>query len=718
MTTRTELEIVALIEEEEAVAYGINDAELSKQRALAIQYYLGEPFGNEVEGRSQVVSFDVQDTVESSLPQLIKIFTAGDQVVRFDPKGPEDEPAALQETDYINHLVMEKNNGFEVLYCWFKDALISKNGYVKAYAEKYTESEDETYEGLTDAQLQMLAQDSNVEVVEHEEYPDPEAEKAIAAQMQQMMQQGQPPMMQPPPVPNLHNVKIKVTEKRVKICIKNVAPESIMVSTDTPGLRLNESRFVQHREKTTIADLKEQGFRVPDDLFENSDFMEQEANARNLYSEQFNAINQDKIIAKDTYIKIDGKRIRYVVVGNRIIHEEETDFVPFACISPMLMPHRHIGRSYSDLTMDIQVIKSAILRGQLDNMYLMLNGRTGISDRVNLEDMLTTRPGGVVRVQGVPAENIFPFVQPPLPQQSFSLIEYLDSMKEKRTGVTAYNQGLDADSLNKTATGINAIMQAAAARLELVARVFAETGVKDLFLLVHRLVRMNYTKPDIVRLRGKWAEIDPRAWKNRSDMSIAVGLGTGNKDAQLMHIQTILTAQQPAKALGLATNQNIYNALIKLTQNAGFRNPEEFWTDPAGKPEPPPPMDPKVQVAQMEMQADQQKTQAMMQAEAQKFQAQTQIDAQAEERKAQLDMQKFQAQAEIDRRQSEQTMQQEQIRSQNDLIIEREKLQMQASLEKFKAELKAETDIKIAVIRAEMQARQQASKPQPQGATQ
>lgn len=694
----TDSEVIAKIEYEERIAYGINDSELSDQRAQAIKYYLGEPFGNEVEGRSQVVSYDVQDTVESSLPQLIKIFTSGDQVVRFDPKGPEDEQAAQQETDYINHLVMEKNNGFEVMYCWFKDALISKNAYIKVYAEEEYEEEEESYQGLTDAQLQMLVQD-DVEVLEHSAYPDQQAEQQQAQIAQQAQQMGQPiPPM--PPQPMLHDVKIKTTENKKCIKIKNVAPESIMVSVDTAGLRLCDSRFIQHRESSTIEELREQGFKVPDDVSSwEDDEWSLESNARDLYSEEFDktANEEGTVMVKDTYIKIDGERWRYVIVGQHVLLKEKTEIVPFACITPMIMPHRHIGRSYSDLTMDIQLIKSALIRGQLDNMYLSNNGRYAISDRVNLEDMLVSRPGGVVRVQGEPGNAILPLQHTPFPPTSFTMVEYMDTMKEKRTGVTAYNQGLDADSLNKTATGINAIMQAAAARLELVARVFAETGVKDLFLMVHRLVRTTYSKKEIFRLRGKWVEVDPRAWKNRSDMTINVGLGTGNKDAQLMHIQTILGAQERVMQLGVATPQNVYNALIKLTQNAGFRHPEEFWTDPEGKPMPPPPPDPKLATTEMQLKAD-----------AQKFQAQTQVERERFEAEAKLDQQKFIAETTIEQQKAEQQAQQEEMRSRNDLIIEREKLQMQAELEKYKADLKAETDIKIAVMNAEIAEREAA----------
>lgn len=187
-----DVELVARIEQEESLAYGVNDSQLSNERAEAIDYYLGEPFGNEVEGRSQVVSYDVQDTIESALPQLLKVFVAGDKVVTFDPKGPEDQEAADQETDYINHVVMEKNEGFKVFYVWFKDALLSKNGYVKVYSESYEETEEYEYKGLTEGQLAMLASDEKTEVLEHTAYPDPSVDLAML--QQQAMMNGQDPV--------------------------------------------------------------------------------------------------------------------------------------------------------------------------------------------------------------------------------------------------------------------------------------------------------------------------------------------------------------------------------------------------------------------------------------------------------------------------------------------------------------------------------------------
>ena len=469
-----DMEIIAQIEAEENIAYGVNDSALSNDRATAIDYYLGQPFGNEEEGRSQVVSYDVQDTIESALPQLLKVFVAGDKVVQFDPKGPEDQDAAEQETDYVNHVVMEQNEGFKIFYVWFKDALLSKNGYVKVYAEEEEEVEEYEYKGLTDAQLQMLASDENTEILEHEAYPDPSINMDVIYQQAAMNGVDPTTVMQP----MLHDVKLKVTEKNTEIVIENVAPENMMVSVEVNGPNLQDARFVQHREVMQLADIAET-FDKPLEYIKSimsdlRDTFEEESNARDIYDEEYDrAIESNEALVKDTYIKLDGERHRVVVLGNTILYKEKCEYVPFACITPMIMPHRHIGRSYADLTMDTQLIKSTLIRGQLDNMYLANNGRYAISDRVNLDDMLTSRPGGIVRVEGDPGSGIMPLSHPPLPASSFGMVEYMDSMKEKRTGITAYNQGLDSNSLNKTATGVSQIMNASQQRIELVARTFA-----------------------------------------------------------------------------------------------------------------------------------------------------------------------------------------------------------------------------------------------------
>ena len=459
----------------------------------------------------------------------------------------------------------------------------------------------------------MLGSDKNIQILEHEAYPDEQAAQQQQAQLQQAMQaaqmgdqqatqavqqlQSQPPVM-------LHNIKISVTETKGKICIKNVAPENMMISVDTPNTCLQDSRFVQHREYSTKAELEEQGFEVPEGIENYDQQFEVESIARNRYDEQYTLNYDGRILVKDTYMRVDGKLMRYVVAGNTILHREEAEIVPICCITPHLMPHRHIGRSYADLTMSDQLVGSTLMRGMVNALYLANNPRHAISDKVNLEDMMVSRYGGLVRTGSQPAGEIMQLISPNPSAMTFSLIELLNSNREKRTGVVSYNQGLDADSLNKTKGGMQMIMNAAQERLLNVARLFAETGVKDLFVMVHRLVRTNYTKPDIVRLRNKWVEVDPRSWKTRTDMSITVGLGTGNKDQQLQHLMTMLQVQQQALQIGISTPKNIYHACIKLAQNAGFKDAEEFFTDPSNQQQQPQQPDPKVVEAQMEMQLE------------------------------------------------------------------------------------------------------------------
>lgn len=683
-----DLQIIAAIEQEEATAYGINDTTLSQERADALDYYLGEPYGNELEGRSQVVTTEVQDTIEAALPQLLKIFVSGDEIVRFNPKHAEDIKAAEQETEYVNHVVLEKNSGYTIFYTWFKDALLSKNGYVKVYYEDYQEVENESYEGLTDGQIQMLVQDKNIEIVGHDAFPDPQAQQQLEQALMQAMQAGDEQalmQLQSQPVPMLHNVKITVTESKGKICIKNIAPENIMVSVDTPNTNLQEGRFVQHREYMRLDEIEKLGFDVPDNLGTENQYNE-ESMARDIYDEQYTESLQGLYLVKDTYMMVEGKRMRYVVVGNTILHQEEAEIVPMCSLTPHLMPHRHIGRSYADLTMSDQLVGSTLKRGLLDAMYLANQPRFAISDKVNIDDMLVSRPGGVVRTTGDPSGNILPLMAAPPSVTTFSLIELLDSQREKRTGVTSYNQGLDSDSLNKTKGGMQMVMNAAQERLTNVARLFAETGVKDLFVMVHRLVRTSYTKPDIVRLRNEWVEVDPRQWKNRNDMSISVGLGTGNKDQQLQHLMTMLQVQREALAIGVSTPINIYHSCIKLAQNAGFKDAEEYFTDPAQQEQKPPPPDPKMIEVQMkaeqskqQLEFDKQKAMADYQQEQEKLKMDLALKQQEMQNKAQLSQDEMIKEIALAREKMEQEIQIHREKVMAEIDIERQRLGLQAA---------------------------------------
>lgn len=596
---------LAAIRSAESTAYGgEDDGGLSTERAASIDDYLGRPYGNEQEGRSQVISRDVYDTIEWIKPSLLRIFTSGDEVARFDPVGPEDEEAAQQESDYINHVIQDKNPWFAIAYEWFTDALMTKNAYAMAYWDTSKQVETEQYTGITDDQLAMMLMDGQVELVEHSAEP---------GQMQGPM--GEPAGM-------LHDVKVRRTHeyKGVKICV--LPPERCLVSEAVPSMSVRSADFFEYWESKTISEVRQMGFDIPDDIKDSAGEAETlEDTARDQFDENQhrndskpNDPSLRKVRVRMVWIKFDydgdgiAEHRRAIVIGNRILSNEDSTGVQVAAIVPTPFPHRHPGLSVRDMVTDLQGIKTDILRATLDNLALANNGRTGISDKVNLDDMLTSRPGGVVRVEGggVPSQHIMPFVHPFVAGQSLTVLQYLDQVREARTGTSQAFTGVDANSLEKSHSGV-AIAQltsAAAQRVETIARVFAE-GVKELFLIVHELCLKHGHQEQVVRLKGKWVTVDPSQWKRRNDMRISVGLGTGNKEQLMVNVSGILQMQKEAIQIGATSPKKIYNALVEFTKAAGFPSPEKFWDEPPEGPmqQPPNPEEikAKTQLAQEEM---------------------------------------------------------------------------------------------------------------------
>lgn len=628
-------ELLGAIRNEETHALGRYTGTLSKERATLMDYYLGKPFGNEEDGRSAVVSTDVADTIESILPSLLKMFVGSDEIGEFNPIGPEDEEAARQETEYTNWVITQQNHSFTTFYSWFKDALLQKNGYVKYWWDQRDEKRKETYEGLSDDEFAMLLQDPTIEPIQHHAYPDP-----IAAQMMQHM----PIQGMPAQVPTLHDVVVQITHPVGYVCIEPVPPEEILVAARSRSVNIKDVPFVQHRTRKSISAIRAMGYEVDenigdeDDQINNLEYLARRSPEESVFS--FSTVVGEgvsrEVLLKETWIRydFDGDGIaelrRILQVGATVLENEEVEEINLCCLSPILMPHKHFGRSVAELVADIQLIKSTLLRQQLDNLYLSNTPRIGVNtenNSVNLDDVLTHRAGGLIRVKGNPAEHLMPMSVPNVAAQAMPMMEYLQAMMENRTGITRYNQGLDSNSLNKTASGISQIMTAAMEKQLLIARCFAETGVKDLFRSVHGVLRRHSSKPQTVKLRNQWVQVDPRSWKTRYDMTVSVGLGTGNKQEQTQQLMMILNAQKEAMQIGATTPEKIYNALVELTKNAGFKNPDKFWQNPAQVPPQPPQPDPKIETAKINAQADIQTETIKQQGETQRQAMQLHHDA-------------------------------------------------------------------------------------------
>jgi len=684
MARMTDDELLALIEAREGESYGYGDGELSEKRADAIARFLGEPYGDEREGRSSVVATDLRDTILWAMPQLLRVFLGGDELVRFDPRGPEDEQQAKLETEYLNWLALERNDAFQTFSTLIQDALLLGTGYAKVWWDVSEDIQTETYTGKSDDEIGMLLGDPDIEVIEHSAYPDPAGGGVYMDPIAGPVEM---------PAPSLHDVKVKRRYAQELARYAAVPPEELLVHKTVRTGSVQDAAFVEHRRMVTLSELREMGYKVADDEFSADDWIDSaEEQTRDRYDDAVgDSIDADpsmrRVLYRECYLRVDIDRdgiaeLRKVCIANkRVLDSDEADCVPFAAFSPILFGHRHHGLSFYDLLAEITAIKTALLRGMLDSQYLAVQPRTAIDvNRVNLDDMLVSRPGGVVRVNGDPASATMPLVTPDVGKTALSGIQYVDAWKQDASGINPYFQGgamLDSQALNKTASGVSQLITQAQSRIEAIARSLSD-GVRDLFLLLHQITLKNATKAEKVRLSNEWVPIDPREWVRRSNLSVQVALGAGSKEMQTQQLQQLLAMQMQLLPAGMVKPENLYNTASRLTQAMGFRSPEEFWTDPSKQPPQQPPPNPVVQAEQIKAQTTLQVKQIEMQAQSADDQRQFTI----EQQRLQADMQA------------------EQHKAQLQVEIERYKAELDAQLEREKAAMQRETQLQIARMNA------------------
>ena len=672
-----QLKLRNLIDTEIDNAIGYLETETTEDRRKALDYYLRRPYGNEIEGRSQIVTGEVAEVIDGALPQLVRVFTASDDIVRFEPKGPGDEQGAKQATEYVNWVFYRDNDGFLVLHNWFKDALLQKTGIVKAYWDTKIEVTKEEYQNLTDDELVLLLSDGTREIVEQET-----VEEVV----------GNDPMGMPM-IMRAHNVKVSKKKTAGNVVVENVPPEEFLISKRARNIQ--DAPFVAHRKLTTRSELVAMGFDPKDvaTIPSSTDLeFSPERTSRFDQSEQPDDQSMDSTMEEvevfECYVMADmdddgiAELRRVVYAGGEILSDEETDYIPFHAICPIPIPHKFYGSSLADRAMDIQLQKSTITRQMLDNLYLTNNARMGaVEGQVNLDDLLSVAPGGIVRMKNPNA--VVPLNVQPVANQAFPMLEYLDAVQSKRTGVSDAQQGLNPDILqNVTAAAIAATMSAAGGKIELVARIFAETGVKSLFKGILHLVSKYQDKPRIIRLRGKYEQIDPRTWSNQYDLSISVGLGTGNKQEQMAMLQMVMAKQEQilqnyGPANPLVSVGQYRTTMAKFIEAAGFKDVAEFFK------EIPPEVDQQLSNPQPQEQQVDPTVQAMI--------AQSQAQIQIAQQKAMADV-------EADRQKALADIQLAREKAAAEIQLAREKAA--AQLELKKAEFEVEAQLKAAKVGA------------------
>lgn len=577
-------ELVSIIRAHRNTALGTEDSALSSERAKALDHYYGRPYGNEIEGRSAVVSRDLSEAVDWAMPALIKIFTQSGNIAEFIPAGPEDEQGSEQESDYVNHVIMVENNGVLLLHDAFKDALILKNYYFKHYIDESEKVTEEEYSGLTDDELAYLVakmdNEGEAEVVEHDE---------VTEEIQGM------PVI-------LHDIKIRIKRKTKRVRIEVVPPEEIRVSKRCRG-SLQESPFTEHVTRKTRSELIEMGMKrdwVDDLPAYNEDDNDQEVNSRDTVNEsEDNDIgtsydrSMDEIEYCESYIRVDydgdgvAELRKVITCANRIPPgpewNEVIDCVPLTSGSPKRVPHRHVGESLDDELSDLQEIKTTLFRQMLDNIYRTNNAEYIINERVHMPDFLQSLPGGVKRVMDdQPVAGCVEAVQTtPILGQILPAIDYVDSRKSDRTGINESTTAGDPDLIKESTKGAYLEhLNRASQKVEMIARLLGE-GVKELVLRVHELLLKHQDKPKVIKLRGEYVTIDPTEWRERTDLRLRVGIGTGSEDEKREKLMLISQMQETLlKPFGLVMPQQAYSLFTDVAKTLGFEAAEKWGLNP------------------------------------------------------------------------------------------------------------------------------------------
>jgi hypothetical protein len=646
----------------ESVSYcSDNDETLSKERAFAIDMYLGRNTNPAPDGRSQVVDRAVYEVVNEIKPSLARIFANGDNVVELPPVGPEDEETSKQEADYINYVLLQKNNWFEIFDTASMDALLTKAGYLYPYTEKRRQIEMERYERQTAEGLAFILQDQP-EIVSQKEYPDPDYQPQPQPVVDPQTQQpvidpttGQP-MMQVPPPPMLYDVEIRRTKVETSFCVEVLPPERVKVAKSTKTIQVSRScAYFEYYDFPTISELRQDGYEVDDDIGRGDGTDDTlEDTARNQYGEldeqedDTNDPSMRKVKCRYVWVRHDYDEdgiaeLQFcVIVANELLHREEVSRIPIGVLCPDPLPHRHPGLCPADTTADLQQIGTVMLRQGIDNLQLSNNPQKfGDPTKINLDDALISRPGAFLRTrQGAIFGQDFGVLQvPDVFPSVMQGLQYLDHIRQKRTGVSSNFQGLDANQLSQLQPGtVNQISSMAAQRVEHIARHFAN-GITETASILHELILKSGHKKDTVKLRNKWVDVDPTTWKHKRDFKIAVGFAAGNKDAQIARLMGMGGMQKEALMGGLpiVTPQNVYETAVELTKANGFSSPERFWTDPTKIPPPGPPQPDATVMAAEQMKS--QTTLQVKQAELQTEREVKQAELTSEQEIAQLEAQ-------------------------------------------------------------------------------
>lgn len=729
MARKTEDEIKALVDHELSQAINNDKSGNSDRRVRAINYMQGIMNDTPArKNRSAAISNDTHDIIGWMLPGIIRALTASGRIVEYEPQNKDDEEGAKQASDYVTHQFMQRNDGYRIIYHATYDSLLHGNGIVKHWWDESVEEKVSLHSGLTDLQLARLLDDDEVEVIEHAaevSYASPEEDEAMNAA------EGAPPEA-PMTEEVLHTVKIKRTCTKGRLRLQVIPRERFLINTG--ATEIANARFCAHWEKVMLSDLIEMGFprSKVEELGVETDIDDtEEGTARaggiDGYID-YDSSGEDATMEVDLFecyakIDVDGDGVAETVriymagqggAGTLLDWEEWEDEMPFSDIPCEPVPHRFDAIAAADHTMDVQQIKTAIVRAIQDNLYAHNNPRPIYSQGaiVNTQAMMNPRFGEPIIFKSGTQPMIEWYETPFVGDAALKILEYWDMVLERRTGVSKMTMALDPEALqNQTATAVQKGQDAAYSKIELIARNQAELGWKNVFKACLRLITRHQNKTDVIRLRNDWVEMDPTDWNADMDATVNVGLGTGSRDRDMAMLNVLLQGQigfaERLAQAGMSTKAvefltYIRDTMVKQGEAAGLRNADDYF--PQFTPE-------EIQQAQqLAMQAAQQGDPKLLidkeknqierdrlefekqnatnqtQAEIQKAKIEATLKSQIEKDKLQANIAKENAQAQAD-------IAVEQQRMRNEIMIKREELRGKFMLERMKIEAQKEVGL-------------------------
>lgn len=652
------------------------DGDLSDTRQDSFDRYLGDLYGSERDGYSKFTTREVLETVEWVLPSVLRVFLSGDKFVSFDAVGADDEKRADQETDIVNYKVMKANDGdgFLALHHFFKDALLYPNSYIKAYVEESDKVTTHRVKGADALAVMLIDDDEANEITEQNSYMVQMPVPMDAMQQPQAPQDPNQPA--PPPEPDmgapampmqqveLFDITYKRTVKERKLKIEPIPGEEALIDNDCTSTNIDTADFSCHRVRKSFTELVQMGFdrekleRVG--TYEDYQWNDERTNRLFYEDEDPDAEDEDDPSMRrfwvhecHAWVDYDGDGVaefrKITLIGTTVFENEETDYQPMVAMSSILIPHKHNGMSYSEIVKDLQELQTTLTRQLLDNIYRINVRRKVISQDSLLEDGTTMEAmlnvaAEWIPVRGPAANAVAPEMTQPIVSEILPVIQHIDERKGNRTGVNP-QVNLDPSVLQKSTMGaFMGALEQASQRVEMLVRIFAETGIKQLMRKVHYLIR---TYPDMattIKLRGEWIDVDPEGWMDRTELTVNVGLGFNNKQQMLGMLVQLLEIQRESMPAGLADVRELYNTLEKLIESAGLGDVTQYFKDPGAPgwqaPEPPPDPQADVFAAQAEaLRAEQQRKMAEVQQKGQIDQAKIQADSQANMQKLNVEQQ-------------------------------------------------------------------------------